>query len=97
MIRNFLPSNKAWMILLGLILIVAVQGWFTYRVIGDRGMPDWNYKVMQDVPGESVYTLTTPYHPLPTQQHVQFEPDREEQPLQILNLYETYHLEGQQP
>lgn len=89
--------HKSWMIILGLVLIVAFQGWLCIRLIGDRGMPDWDYRPIQDVPGESAYTLTAPYQPRPTQQHVQAEPDMEKSPLQILNLQRIYSLEGRRP
>jgi hypothetical protein len=76
-------------------LIVAVQGWLAFTVIGDLGMPDWDYRPVKDVPGESAYTLTDPYHPLPYPQHVVAEQGAEHYELRILNLYETYKLAGE--
>ncbi len=85
---------KTWLIVLALIGIVAFQGWLTFTVIGDLGMPDWDYRPIPDVPGESAFTLTHPYHPLPYPQHVLKEQGQEKYPLQILNLHETYDLQG---
>ena len=85
---------KTWLIVLALIGIVAFQGWLTFTVIGDLGMPDWDYRPIADVPGESAFTLMHPFHPLPYPQHIREEHGREKYPLQILNLHETYDLQG---
>ena len=77
------------------VLIVAVQGWLAYTVVGNLGQPDWDYRPVKDVPGESVYTLTEPYHPVPYPQHVLGEQGAEQNELRILNLYETYKLAGE--
>lgn len=86
---------KTILIVTACVLIVAVQGWLAYTVIGDLGQPDWDYRPVKDVPGESAYTLTDPYHPLPYTQHVLAEQGAEQYELRILNLYETYKLAGE--
>ena len=86
---------KTWMIVLALVGIVAFQGGLSFFVIGDLGMPDWDYRPIKDVPGESAYTLMHPYHPVPYSQHVIGEQGKESYPLQILNLRETYDLQGE--
>ena len=86
---------KTVLIVFACVLIVAVQGWLAFTVIGDLGMPGWDYRPVKDVPGESAYTLTDPYHPLPYPQHVVAEQGAEHYELRILNLYETYKLAGE--
>ena len=86
---------KTWMVVAACVAIVAFQGWLTLTVIGDLGQPDWDYRPIQDVPGESAYTLTAPYYPLPFPQHVYGKQGDEDNPLRILNLYETYELVGE--
>jgi hypothetical protein len=86
---------KTALIVFACVLIVAVQGWLAFTVIGDLGMPGWDYRPVKDVPGESAYTLTDPYHPLPYPQHVVARQGDEHYELKILNLYETYNLAGE--
>jgi len=56
-----------WVIVLLLVLLVLAQGAFSYFVVGDRGQPNWDYRPVKDVPGESPYAI---YEPLPYPQHV---------------------------
>lgn len=56
-----------WIIVLLLVLLVLAQGAFSYFVVGDRGQPNWDYRPVKDVPGESPYAI---YEPLPYPQHV---------------------------
>jgi len=86
--------KKTWLLVAACVLIVGFQGWLAYTLIGDLGQPDWDYRPVRDVPGESPYTLTEPYHPLPFPQHVLGKQGQEDNPLRILNLYETYELAG---
>ena len=86
---------KTWLLVAACVAIVAFQGWLAYTVIGDLGQPDWDYRPIKDVPGESAYTLTEPYHPPPYPQHVDGRQGDEDNPLGILNLYETYELSGE--
>jgi hypothetical protein len=86
---------KTWLIVLACLGIVAFQGWLAHIVIGDLGQPDWDYRPVRDVPGESAYTLTDPYHPLPFPQHVAGQQGAEGYGLQILNLYDAYDLQGE--
>jgi hypothetical protein len=82
------------LLIAGCLVIVIFQGWFAHTIVGDLGQPDWDYRPVKDVPGESAYTLTDPYHPLPFPQHVVAEQGAEQYELRILNLYETYKLAG---
>ena len=71
---------KTWLLVLFCVAIVVFKGWLAYTVIGDLGQPDWDYRPIEDVPGESAYAIFDPYHPLPYAQHVRNEQGREENP-----------------
>ena len=58
---------KTWGLILAMVAIVIFQGWFAFTVIGDLGQPDWDYRPIKDVPGESPYAV---YRVLPFPQHV---------------------------
>ena len=88
-------AAKTWALVLVTVGIVAFQGWLAFTVIGDLGQPDWDYRPVLDVPGESPYTLTGPYHPLPYPQHVLGQQGEEGYTLRILNLSEEYDLQGE--
>ena len=57
-----------WFVIFLLLLIVAFKGGLAYFIVGDRGMPDWDYRPVKDVPGESPYAV---YEVFPFPQHVQ--------------------------
>ena len=56
-----------WIIVILLVLLVLAQGVFSFLVVGNLGQPDWDYRPVKDVPGESPYAI---YKPLPYPQHV---------------------------
>ena len=58
---------NTWLIVILLVLLVLAQGAFSFLVVGDRGQPDWDYRPIKDVPGESPYAI---YEPLPYPQHI---------------------------
>lgn len=58
---------KTWFIIALLVLIVLFQGGLSFFVVKDRGQPDWDYRPIRDVPGESPFAL---YEPLPFSQHI---------------------------
>lgn len=58
---------KTWVVI-GLILaFILFKGAFAFIVVGDNGMPDWDYRPVPGVPGESPYAM---YEKLPHSQHV---------------------------
>jgi hypothetical protein len=61
---------KTWVVVGLLLLWIFFKGGLAYFMIGDRGMPDWDYRPVKDVPAESSYAI---YEPLPFIQHVQEE------------------------
>ena len=58
---------KTWFIIVLLVLIVFVQSGLSFFIVKDRGQPDWDYRPIRDVPGESPFAL---YDPLPYSQHI---------------------------
>ena len=56
-----------WIIVILLVLLVFAQGAFSFLVVGDIGQPDWDYRPVRDVPGESPYGI---YESLPDPQHI---------------------------
>lgn len=58
---------KTWLVIGLIVAGILLKGAFTYSVVGDRGMPDWDYRPVKDVPGESPYAI---YPKLPYSQHV---------------------------
>jgi len=61
---------RTWVIIVLLLVFILIKGGLAYFVIGDLGQPDWDYRPVQDVPGESPYAI---YPSLPYPQHVKGE------------------------
>jgi hypothetical protein len=79
-------AAKTWFLILLMVGWVAFKGWLAYTVIGDLGQPDWDYRPIMDVPGESAYAIANPYHALPYAQHVRGELGQEENPSHLIAL-----------
>ncbi|MGD8990930.1 MAG: hypothetical protein PVI00_05685 [Desulfobacterales bacterium] len=77
---------KTWLLVLFFVAIVGFQGWFAFTLIGDLGQPDWDYRPIKDVPGESAFAIWDPYHPLPYAQHVLKEQGQEENPRHLYTI-----------
>ena len=77
---------KTWLLVFLCVAIVVFKGWLAYTVIGDLGQPDWDYRPIMDVPGESAYAIDNPYHALPYAQHVRGGLGQEENPLHLKTL-----------
>ncbi|UCB48271.1 MAG: hypothetical protein JSW56_14125 [Deltaproteobacteria bacterium] len=56
-----------WVVIILCVLLILIQGLFAFSVVGDRGQPNWDYRPVKDVPGESPYAM---YQKLPYPQHV---------------------------
>ncbi len=72
-------AGKGWAIVCGLALAFLLYGLFIFAVVGDKGPPDWDFNVIEDIPGKSVYSTypqpgETPMQPEP--QHVAGKPSR---------------------
>lgn len=57
----------AWSVVGLLVLLILAKGFFSFYVVTDRGQPTWDYRPVQDVPGESPYAI---YQPGPYPQHI---------------------------
>lgn len=81
--RQSISSVRTWLLVAAMVGIVFFQGWLAYTLIGDRGQPDWDYRPVADVYGESPYAM---YPPVPYPQHVREPQGQESYPLQVLRI-----------
>jgi hypothetical protein len=56
-------SARSWAIVAGIAMTFLAWGLFIFFLIGEKGPPDWQYSVIPDVPGESVYSTHDPGAP----------------------------------
>lgn len=56
-----------WFFIGVLVVLFLLFSTFSYFFVGDRGQPDWDYRPVADVPGQSPYAL---YETLPNPQHI---------------------------
>lgn len=61
---------KTWVIIMLLVTLIIFKDGLAFLVVGDLGQPDWDYRPVKDVPGESAYAI---YPSLPYPQHVRGE------------------------
>jgi hypothetical protein len=63
-----------------LVIVVAIAlsflawGLLIFFSVGDKGSPPWDFGVVQDIPGESVYSTHPLGAPEPEPQHVSQKP-----------------------
>lgn len=74
---------RTWLLVAAMLGIIFFQGWLAYTVIGDLGQPDWDYRPIPDVYGESPYAI---YPPVPYPQHVRGPQGQESRPLKVLPI-----------
>lgn len=60
-------SFKTWIMIVLMLFIILLQGFFSFFVVGDLGQPGWDFRPVKDVPGQSPYAV---YPLLPHPQHV---------------------------
>ncbi len=80
------PSIKGWLYVCGLALFFLLYGLFMFYTIGDKGPPGWDFGVVEDIPGESVYSTNEPLTggtATPEPQHVSEKPPQTEIPAGI--------------
>jgi hypothetical protein len=68
---------RSWIFVWCLALFFLFYGLFMYFVVGDKGPPDWDFGVVEDTPGKSVYsTFPEPAGATrePAPQHVRGKP-----------------------
>ncbi len=68
--RHEKSSRTTWVWIFVLVAFILTKGYFTFTVVGDLGQPDWDYRPVKDVPGESPYAI---YEALPYPQHIRGE------------------------
>jgi hypothetical protein len=49
---------KIWLFVLGLAAWLLLYGIFVFMAVGDKGPPDWDFGVIPDTPGQSVYSTS---------------------------------------
>lgn len=81
--EHSISRARTWLLVAAMLGIVFFQGWLAYTLIGDRGMPGWDYRPITDVYGESIYAM---YPPVPYPQHVRGPQGADAYPLQILRF-----------
>jgi hypothetical protein len=61
---------RSWLNIFLMLLLIFVMGFYAFFLVGARGMPDWDYGAVPDVPAESPYA---DYKLLPHPQHIRGE------------------------
>jgi hypothetical protein len=76
-------SLKLWIIIGGLSLAFLLYGLTMFLVVGDKGPPGWDFGVVEDTPGKSVFS-TIQQQPVgtkgPEEQHVAGRPSLADTP-----------------
>ena len=76
-------SLKLWIRVSGLSLAFLLYGLVMFLVVGDKGPPGWDFGVVEDTPGKSVYS-TIHQQPAdakgPEEQHVAGKPSQADTP-----------------
>ncbi len=68
---------RGWLVVIGLALAFFAYGIFMFLAVGDKGPADWDFGVVEDIPGESIYSTTpgiTGSQAAPEPQHVNQKP-----------------------
>jgi hypothetical protein len=58
---------RTYLLIGAMAILILGKGFLAFSVIGDLGMPAWDYRPVKDVPGESPYAV---YPTLPYPQHI---------------------------
>lgn len=58
---------RTWFLIIAMVMLILGKGFLAFRVIGDLGMPAWDFRPVKDVPGESPYAV---YEVQPYPQHI---------------------------
>lgn len=68
---------RDWLIVSAIAILFILYGFMAFFIIGDKGPPDWDFGIVPDVPGESIYSSSPRGPRFPeelTPQHVQEKP-----------------------
>ena len=58
---------RSWVNIFLMVVLILAMGFYAFAVVGDLGMPTWDYGAVEDVPAASPYA---DYELLPHPQHV---------------------------
>ena len=47
---------RSWLVVVGIAVAFLVWGLLVYVSVGDKGVPNWNFGVVEDIPGQSPYS-----------------------------------------
>lgn len=47
---------RSWIIVMAIAVLFAFWGLFVFFVVGDKGTPEWDFSVVEDIPGQSPYS-----------------------------------------
>lgn len=47
---------RSWILVWLLAIFFLLYGLFMYAVVGDKGPPDWDFGIIEDIPGKSAYS-----------------------------------------
>jgi hypothetical protein len=50
------PTLRSWLIIAIISILFICWGVFIFLAIGDKGSPAWDFGVVKDIPGESIYS-----------------------------------------
>lgn len=76
--REEKTSFRSWIIILAIAILFFCYGFFMFLAVGDKGPPGWDFGVVEDIPGESIYSTHPSNAPEPEPQHVLQRPPRVE-------------------
>jgi hypothetical protein len=65
---------RSWLIILTIAILFIGYGLFMFFAVGDKGPPRWDFGVVEDIPGESVYSTHSLGAKEPEPQHVSQKP-----------------------
>jgi hypothetical protein len=49
---------RSWIIVWLLAIFFLIYGLFMFFVVGDKGPPDWDFGIVEDIPGKSPYSTS---------------------------------------
>jgi hypothetical protein len=59
--------RRSWLIVVAIAVLFLAWGLFVFFSVGEKGPPDWDFGVVEDIPGQSPYATE---YTEPAPQHV---------------------------
>lgn len=47
---------RSWLVVVGIAVAFLIWGLLVFVWVGDKGVPTWNFGVVEDIPGQSLYS-----------------------------------------